>query len=47
MNRAIAANEMRFTDVIDRTFQFDEATVAMEYLWSGQHVGKVVIQVKQ
>ncbi|KAF2173398.1 hypothetical protein M409DRAFT_61828 [Zasmidium cellare ATCC 36951] len=47
MNQAIAANEMRLTDVIDRTFQFDEAIAAMEYLWSGQHVGKVVIQVKQ
>lgn len=46
MNRAIAANEMRFTDVIDRIFQFEEAEAAMEYLWSGQHVGKVVIQVK-
>lgn len=46
MNRAIAANEMRFADVIDRAFKFEEAAAAMEYLWSGQHVGKVMTQAK-
>jgi D-arabinose 1-dehydrogenase-like Zn-dependent alcohol dehydrogenase len=30
--------------VIDRVFSFDEAKTALEYLWSGSHFGKVIIQ---
>jgi len=42
---------VRFVDVagiqpaVDRVFQFDEAIQAYEYLESGHHFGKVVIQV--
>ena len=43
MNRAITVNQMR--PVIDRTFQFDEAVQALEYLESGKHFGKVCIRV--
>ena len=45
MNRAVSANSLRFEDVIDKTFKFEQAAEALEYLWSGQHVGKVIIQV--
>ena len=41
--RAVAANDIQ--PVIDRTFPFDEARAAYEYLHSGNHVGKVVITV--
>ncbi|MGE3841913.1 MAG: NAD(P)-dependent alcohol dehydrogenase [Vicinamibacterales bacterium] len=43
MNKAIAHNEMK--PVVDRTFPFDEARAAFEYLGSGQHFGKIAISV--
>jgi NADPH:quinone reductase-like Zn-dependent oxidoreductase len=43
MNRAITANQMR--PVIDRVFQFEEATAALDHLASGKHFGKVCIRV--
>ncbi len=45
MNKAITANGLRFLDVIDRTFKFEQAMEAFEYLWAGKHVGKVVIKM--
>ena len=43
MNRAIAVN--RIHPVIDRTFAFEEAPAALDYLASGEHFGKVCIRV--
>jgi NADPH:quinone reductase-like Zn-dependent oxidoreductase len=43
MNEAIAG--ARLHPVIDRTFAFDEARQAYEYLHSRKHVGKVIIRV--
>lgn len=31
--------------VIDRVFKFEEAKEALEYLWKGEHFGKVVVKV--
>lgn len=31
--------------VVDKTFDFDSAKEALDYLWSGSHFGKVVIKV--
>jgi NADPH:quinone reductase-like Zn-dependent oxidoreductase len=31
--------------VVDRVFAFEDAKVALEYLWSGSHFGKVVIKM--
>ena len=45
MNRMIVATGLRFEDVIDRRFKFEEADEAIKYLWSGKHIGKVVIEV--
>jgi NADPH:quinone reductase-like Zn-dependent oxidoreductase len=47
MNNVIASTGMRFEDVIDRTFGFEQEAVeaAFDYLWQGKHVGKVVIEV--
>ena len=39
----VAANDIQ--PVIDRTFSFDDALAAYQYLNSGSHVGKVVIKV--
>lgn len=41
--RAIEANDIQ--PVIDRTFDFDDAAAAYDYLKSGSHVGKVTIRV--
>jgi len=42
MNRAIEANRLK--PVIDRTFAFEEARKALEYLESGSHFGKIVLK---
>ena len=36
---------MRFHDVIDERFPFEKAEDAIEHIWQGRQVGKVVIQV--
>lgn len=46
MNELIAATGMRFEDVVDRKFSYDEAPDAFEYLWSGKHVGKVAMEMQ-
>jgi threonine dehydrogenase-like Zn-dependent dehydrogenase len=45
MNRLIEAKQIRLEDIIDRRFGFDEAAEALEYLWNGQHLGKVVLEI--
>jgi NADPH-dependent curcumin reductase CurA len=36
---------LRFEDIIDKKFSFENAGDAFEYLWSGKQVGKVVLEV--
>lgn len=43
MNAFVAQHKLR--PVIDRTFSFEEAPAAFEYLRSGSHFGKVVIRL--
>ncbi len=43
MNRAISLHEMR--PVVDRVFAMDEAREALRFMESGNHFGKIVIQV--
>lgn len=45
LNRVIEANQMSFQELIDKRFPFSQASDAFRYLWSGKHVGKVVIEV--
>ena len=47
MNRVIEVNQLRFDTIIDRKFPFKEAGQAFEYLWSGIHVGKIVIELSE
>lgn len=42
MNRAIEANHLK--PIIDRTFAFEEARRALEYMESGSHFGKIVLK---
>ncbi|KAI4257104.1 MAG: hypothetical protein L6R42_005857 [Xanthoria sp. 1 TBL-2021] len=36
---------LRFDDLIDSAWAFDNANEALQYLWEGTQVGKVVIQI--
>jgi NADPH-dependent curcumin reductase CurA len=45
VNAFLDEKKIRLDSVVDRKFSFEEAPAAFEYLWSGAHVGKVVIKV--
>ncbi|CAG9978594.1 unnamed protein product [Clonostachys byssicola] len=44
---AISATQMTFDDIIDSVWSFDKAEEAIEYVWQGKQVGKVVIEIKE
>lgn len=43
MNKAIDANNIK--PVVDKTFTFEQAKEAYQYMWDQKHVGKVVIHL--
>ncbi|KAF2627420.1 NAD(P)-binding protein [Macroventuria anomochaeta] len=45
LNVFFAEKEVHLDPLIDRTFSFDDAEAAFDYLSSGKHVGKVVIKL--
>ena len=45
LNRFLEEKKVRLEGLIDRTFDFEEAAEAFEYLEKGEHIGKVVIRV--
>lgn len=45
MNRFLEEHRVQLRPLIDRVFGFQESPEAFEYLYSGKHVGKVVIRV--
>jgi NADPH:quinone reductase-like Zn-dependent oxidoreductase len=40
---AIIATQATFEDIIDKVWPFDEAEKAIQYIWEGRQVGKVVL----
>jgi NADPH:quinone reductase-like Zn-dependent oxidoreductase len=44
MNRAVTESKLK--PVVDKTFSFAQAPEALDYLQSGAHFGKIVIQIK-
>lgn len=42
---ALSATQMRFNDIIDTVYRFDQADEAIEYIWQGKQVGKLVIKL--
>lgn len=42
---ALSASKTNLDDLIDSVFPFEEAEEAVEYLWQGKQVGKIVLQV--
>ena len=45
LSAAITATNLKFDDIIDSTWAFEDADAALQYLWEGKQVGKVVIQI--
>lgn len=43
MYAAVAATQMRFDDIVDARFDFQKADEAIEHVWAGKQVGKVVV----
>jgi threonine dehydrogenase-like Zn-dependent dehydrogenase len=46
LNRFLAEKEVSLAPLVDRVFRFDESPAAFDYLYSGSHVGKVIIKVQ-
>ncbi|KAH6631466.1 hypothetical protein F5144DRAFT_592470 [Chaetomium tenue] len=44
LNRFLEEKKVSLAPLIDRVFTFDESPAAFDYLYSGSHVGKVVIK---
>ena len=42
---ALSATRIRFDDIIDSTFPFEKANEAIQYIWEGRQVGKLVIKL--
>ncbi|TVY87609.1 Zinc-type alcohol dehydrogenase-like protein [Lachnellula willkommii] len=45
LSTARTATRIKFDDIIDSTWAFDKADDALQYLWEGKQVGKVVIKI--
>ncbi|ORY12011.1 alcohol dehydrogenase [Clohesyomyces aquaticus] len=43
--QAVTATQMTFEDIIDSTMEFERAEEAIQYIWEGMQVGKLVITV--
>ncbi|KAK4123071.1 NAD(P)-binding protein [Parathielavia appendiculata] len=46
LDRFLAEKKISLAPLVDRVFPFDESPAAFDYLYSGSHVGKVVIKVQ-
>ncbi|KAB8230248.1 hypothetical protein ETB97_002173 [Aspergillus alliaceus] len=42
---ALSATQIQFDDIIDSIYPFDKAGEAIEFIWQGKQVGKLVIQL--
>jgi Zn-dependent alcohol dehydrogenase len=42
---ALEATHMRLDDIIDKVYSFEEAEEAVQALWEGKVVGKIVLRV--
>ncbi|KAK4663980.1 putative secondary metabolism biosynthetic enzyme [Podospora pseudopauciseta] len=46
LNQFLAEKKVSLAPLVDRVFTFDESPAAFDYLYSGSHVGKVIIKVQ-
>lgn len=45
LNEFLEEKKVNLGSVIDRVFSFQDSKAAFDYLYSGKHVGKVVIKL--
>lgn len=45
MNQFLSERKVSLKTVIDKVFSFEQSPEAFDYLYSGKHVGKVVIKL--
>lgn len=45
LNAFLEKRQIRLSSLVDRVFSFNDAKDAFNYLKSGKHVGKIVVQV--
>ncbi|KAI7212515.1 hypothetical protein KC333_g7076 [Hortaea werneckii] len=43
--RALTATRIRLDDIVDSVWSFDKAGEALQYLWEGKQIGKLVIEI--
>ncbi|KAK0660868.1 hypothetical protein QBC41DRAFT_37743 [Cercophora samala] len=46
LNQFLAEKKVSLAPLVDKVFTFDESPAAFDYLYSGSHVGKVIIKVQ-
>jgi NADPH:quinone reductase-like Zn-dependent oxidoreductase len=46
LNRFLTEKKVSLAPLVDRVFPFEESPAAFDYLYSGSHVGKVIIKVQ-
>lgn len=42
---ALSASQTQLDDLIDKVFPLEQAEEAVEYVWQGKQVGKVVLRL--
>lgn len=42
---ALTATHIRFDDIIDSVESFEKADEAIEYIWKGKQIGKLVLRL--
>lgn len=42
---AISATEMSFDDIIDSVWPFEKSDEAIDFVWKGKQVGKVIVKI--
>ena len=45
LNRFLDEKKVRLDSIVDKTFAFEDSAAAFDYLYSGSHIGKVVIKI--
>jgi NADPH:quinone reductase-like Zn-dependent oxidoreductase len=43
---ALSAVQTPLVDLIDKVFPFEQAEEAVQYVWQGKQVGKVVLRIE-
>ena len=42
---ALSSDQTQLDDIIDKVFPFDEAEEAVQFVWEGKQIGKVVLRL--